>query len=137
MLTREQIGKNGKVFSHGNSFYRGPIPADNPVTKRGHLSPIAALKGASNLLALPITATSAVAHPEAEAEHYIIQGTTGAHQDPKASLVYFMKADNTLALAWRVETDLLDDWILTYVDAATATTVHGVVNWVADASYQV
>lgn len=66
-----------------------------------------------------------------------IEGTTGAHQDPKARLVYLQAEGNALTLTWRVETDLYSDWILSYVDAAGASNVLGVVNYVADASYQV
>lgn len=80
---------------------------------------------------------NAIAQPEPLSEHYIIRGTTGAHQDPQARLMYFQTPENTLALTWRIETDLLDDWILTYMDAATAKNILGVVNYVADVSYQV
>lgn len=105
--------------------------------KRDQVDPVAALKGVSNALALPITATDATAKPDASAEHYTIEGTTGAYQDPKARLVYFQTPENTISLTWRVETDLNDDWILSYVDAGGATQVLGVVNYVADAAYRV
>jgi len=96
------------------------------------------LNGVSNVLALPITATDATAKPEASAaEHYVIEGTTGAYQDPKARLVYFQNPDNTLSLTWRVETDLNDDWLLSYVDADSGSKILGVVNYVAEASYRV
>lgn len=106
--------------------------------KREQVDPVTALKGVSNVLALPITATDATAKPESTAaEHYTIEGTTGAYQDPKARLVYFQTPENTISLTWRVETDLHDDWILSYVDAGGASQVLGVVNYVADAQYRV
>lgn len=57
--------------------------------------------------------------------------------DPKAKLVYFVKPDGKLALSWRVETDIEDNWLLSYVDANSEETVHGVVDYVAEADYQV
>lgn len=78
--------------------------------KRGQVDPVTALKGVSNVLSLPITASDATAKPDTSAaEHYVIEGTTGAYQDPKARLVYFQTSTNTLSLTWRVETDLNDD----------------------------
>lgn len=68
-------------------------------------------------------------------------GTTGAVSDPKANLVYLQKSsDKDLTLTWRVETDVMDNWLLTYVDAASTKEVHGVVDYVSDiasATYQV
>ncbi|KAL5351664.1 hypothetical protein ACLOAV_003524 [Pseudogymnoascus australis] len=130
------IGADGNVFSYGNSFFTGAIPAEDPLVKRGQVDAIAALKGASDVLGLQISADAAKAVAEEALEHYIIQGTTGAHQDPKARLVYFQKEDK-LALSWRVETDLKDNWLLSYVDATGASEVYGVVNYVSDATYQV
>jgi extracellular elastinolytic metalloproteinase len=67
-----------------------------------------------------------------------LKGTSGAVSDPEAKLVYLVKEDGTLVLTWRVETDIMDNWLLTYVDAATSQEVHAVVDYVADiATYQV
>lgn len=68
---------------------------------------------------------------------YILRGTSGAVTDPKARLVYFVKPDGTLCLVWRVETDVDDNWLLTYVDAKTAEEIHGVVDYVSEATFQV
>jgi extracellular elastinolytic metalloproteinase len=78
--------------------------------KRDKFGPVEALQGVSSIFGLSITATDAVAKPEESSEHYIIEGTSGAYQDPKARLVYFQTPENTLSLTWRVETDLNDDW---------------------------
>jgi extracellular elastinolytic metalloproteinase len=78
--------------------------------KRDQVGPVEALKGVSSIFGLSITTTTAVAKPEESAEHYTIEGTNGAYQDPKARLVYLQTPENALSLTWRVETDLSDDW---------------------------
>lgn len=135
MLT--QVDANGNIFSYGNSFFTGEVPAENPLVARGQVDAVAALKGASNVLGLEISADAATAKAEEALEHYTIEGTTGAQQAPKARLVYFQKEDKSLSLSWRVETDLKDNWLLSYVDATGASEVYGVVNYVSDATYQV
>ncbi|OBT50209.1 hypothetical protein VE04_09851 [Pseudogymnoascus sp. 24MN13] len=131
------VAADGSVFSYGNSFFSGDVPSENPLVARGRVDAVAALKGASNVLGLEISADGAQAKAEEALEHYIIEGTTGAQQDPKARLVYFQKEDGSLSLSWRVETDLKDNWLLSYVDASGASEVYGVVNYVSDATYQV
>ena len=126
-----QIAKDGSVFSYGSSFYSGAIPATPPVTKRAHVGPLQALVGVTNILDLPVSAAHATAQPQAAPDTYIITGTTGAHQDPKARLVYFVDGDS-LTLAWRIETDLDDDWFLSYVDAVTNQQILGVVSYSAE-----
>lgn len=132
-----QIAEDGSVFSYGNSFFFGTTPTESPLVKRDQVGPVAALKGVSDILGLQVGADAAAAKPEEAAEHYVIEGTTGAYQDPKARLVYFQTPDKTLSLSWRVETDLNDNWILSYVDASEVSQIYGVVNYVSDASYQV
>lgn len=97
-----------------------------------------ALKGAIDALSLPIQAGSeTTAESSFDGEGYTLTGTTGAVQDPKAHLVY-MNVDGKLQLSWRVETDVVDNWLLTYVDASKTTEVVGVVDYVSDAaSYEV
>lgn len=64
-------------------------------------------------------------------------GTTGADKDPKALLTYMAVGDK-LQLVWRVETDVIDNWLLTYVDATTTTEIVGLVDYVSDiATYEV
>jgi extracellular elastinolytic metalloproteinase len=132
-----QIAEDGNIFSYGNSFFFGTIPTENPLVKRDQVGPVAALKGVSNVLGLQVGADAATAKPEQATEHYVIEGTTGTYQDPKARLVYFQTPEKTLTLSWRVETDLNDNWLLSYVDASGASQIYGVVNYVSDASYQV
>ncbi|KAK1574740.1 fungalysin metallopeptidase [Colletotrichum navitas] len=132
------IGKDGKVFSYGNNFFKGEVPEASPLKKRDFKDPVSALKGAKDVLQLPVEAASASAEPKEGTEVYSIKGTSGAVSDPEARLVYFVKADGSLALSWRVETDITENWLLTYVDAETGTDVHGVVDYVSDlANYRV
>lgn len=98
---------------------------------------VAALQGVTSTLALPISADDAVAVPEEATEHYVIEGATGTYSEPKAKLVYFQNDDSTLTLTWRVETDITQNWLLSYVDAVTGKDILGVVDYVSQASYTV
>ncbi|KAL8286045.1 hypothetical protein RB597_002913 [Gaeumannomyces tritici] len=127
---------DGKVFSYGNSFFTGKIPEQNPLKKRDFDDPTVALDGAKTVLQLPIEG-QAKAEAKEGVETYTLKGTSGAVSDPEARLVYLVQADGSLALTWRVETDVKTNWLLSYVDAADKTKVHNVVDYVADATYQV
>jgi extracellular elastinolytic metalloproteinase len=133
---KRQVAADGSIFSYGSSFFSGSIPS-NPLTKRDFSDPVDALKTATSMLALPIDAENASAESAEGKETFTFKDTTGAVQDPKAKLVYLIKPDGTLALTWRVETDIMSNWLLTYVDAATNEDIHGVVDYSADATYQV
>ncbi|KAH6692417.1 fungalysin metallopeptidase [Plectosphaerella plurivora] len=132
------IGRDGEIFSSGNSFYTGEIPEEKPLTKRDFNDPVVALQKASEILNLPVDATEASAEAKDEnAEIYTLTGTSGAVSDPVAKLVYFQR-DGALVLTWRVETDIMDNWLLTYIDAKTGEDIHGVVDYVSDlATYNV
>ena len=101
------------------------------------IAPVEALQGATSTLQLPVTADSATAEPLDGDEAYVLKGTSGAVKDPEARLVYFQTPEGELKLTWRVETDILSNWLLTYVDASAKDRVHAVVDYAADASYQV
>ncbi|KAF9880551.1 extracellular elastinolytic metalloproteinase [Colletotrichum karsti] len=132
------IGKDGKVFSFGNNFFSGEIPEASPLNKREFKDPVSALNGAKDVLQLPVESADASAEAKEGKEIYAIKGTSGAVADPEAKLVYLVKGDGKLALTWRVETDIVDNWLLTYVDAETSGEVHGVVDYVSDlANYRV
>lgn len=134
-----QIAKDGTVFSHGNSFYTGTLPETSPLKKRDFQDSLTALSGASSILQLDVSSDDASVEATDRIETYTIKGTSGAQSDPEARLVYFVKDDGTLELTWRVETDIGNDWLLSYVNAETTSEVYGVVNYVADidASYLV
>lgn len=67
---------------------------------------------------------------------FVITGAEGVAADPRAKKVYFMTGDGKLKLVWRVETDITDNWLQSYVDPET-NDIHGVVDWVSDATYEV
>lgn len=94
---------------------------------------MAALNAANSILQLDVKTEGAKAEAKDGVETYGIAGTTGAQSDPEARLLYYVKDDGTLALTWRVETDISHDWLLSYVDAETTEKVYGVVNYVAQA----
>ncbi|KAL6408847.1 prepro-neutral protease [Ilyonectria robusta] len=130
------VAADGTVFSYGNSFYTGKLPS--PFAKRDVSDPVDALKGAVDVLALPVDTADATAKPKDDSEHYTFTGTDGTVSAPEAKLVYLVKPDSSLVLTWRVETDVMDNWLLTYIDASTNEKVFGVVDYVADlATYQV
>jgi len=134
---RLQVDKDGSIFSYGSSIYEGDIPDASRLTKREIAAPIDALKGATSLLQLPIEAEGATAESIDSDKAFVFKGTAGTVKDPEARLVYFRTDANGLKLTWRVETDILSNWLLTYVDATTNDQIHAVVDYSADAAYQV
>ncbi|VUC25887.1 unnamed protein product [Clonostachys rosea] len=133
------VGADGKVFSYGHSFFTGSLPREPPMHKRDTDDPVEALKGAVAILGLPvqITPDTTVVPNLAESAVYSIIGTSGAERDPEARLVYLQQG-NEVKLSWRVETDVVENWLLTYVNADPMNEILGVVDYVSDlASYQV
>jgi extracellular elastinolytic metalloproteinase len=90
-----------------------------------------------NTLQLPVQADQATSEPKEGKETFAIKNTQGAVSEPEAKLVYIQKEDGSLALTWRVETDIWKQWLLSYVDANSPETVHIVVDYRADATYEV
>ena len=106
------------------------------IKRDDQVDPVAALRSVSSVLGLGVETKDAAPEPEEEVEVYTITGSSGAVSDPKAKLVYFSDG-SSLTLAWRVETDVLDNWLLSYVDAKTPDNILGLVDYVAEASYNV
>lgn len=131
------VGRDGTIFSFGNSFFTGDMPTAPSKTKRDTIEPVTALRSAISILNLPVSAASATAEPKEAADTYAIKEASGCVSEPEARLVYVQTAEGKLALAWRIETDVLSNWLLTYVDAIDGNQVHAVVDYSADASYQV
>jgi extracellular elastinolytic metalloproteinase len=52
-------------------------------------------------------------------------------------LVYFQTPENDLVLTWRVETDVYSNWLLSYAKAGNNAEILGVVDYTADAVYNV
>lgn len=117
----------------------GKLPPVNPLLKRAFSEPLDALKVAVNTLGLSIDIPgNSKTEPLEAHETYTFGGTSGAVSNPKARLVYVARSDATLALSWRVETDVRENWLLSYVDATNGKNIHGVVDYVQDAaSYKV
>lgn len=109
------------------------MPSSSPLKKRDFKDAVTALSGASSILDLGVSSDGAAAEATDRIETYKITGTSGAVSDPEARLVYYVKNDGTLALTWRVETDVSSDWLLSYVNADTTEEVHGVINYVSQA----
>jgi len=89
----------------------------------------------TSILQLPVKGAAA-AKPAGGKEQYVLKGTSGAVSDPEARLMYFIK-DGKLVLTWRVETDINDNWLLSYIDATTNKEIQGVVDYVQHAKYLV
>ncbi|KAH7110303.1 extracellular metallo proteinase 2 [Dendryphion nanum] len=130
------VGRDGKVFSFGNSFFVGKIPTSAELDKRANVDPVDALNSAIGTLGLPIGTNNAKSESKDAPETFRIRGTVGAVSEPEARLVY-LQTEGSLALTWRIETDIMSNWLLTYVDAKTGDQVHGVVDYSADATYEV
>ncbi|RYP21257.1 hypothetical protein DL767_009309 [Monosporascus sp. MG133] len=130
------IARDGSVFSFSNSFYAGEMPAEAPVAKRDLLDPLKAFDVVVDTLSLPISKDSGVEATQ-ESESYRITGTSGADQDPEANMVYFVKQDGSLALTWKVETKLEDQWLVSYVDAEAESEVLGIIDYISFATYEV
>ncbi|KAL3418075.1 extracellular elastinolytic metalloproteinase [Phlyctema vagabunda] len=131
------VASDGSVFSYGGSFYTGEIPAESPLKKRDQVDPVTAFKDVSEALALPISADAAVAVPEEATEHYTIEGSSGTKSAPKIKLSYLQDGEGKLTLTWRLETELEDNWLLSYANAVSPKEILGVVDYVSDASYTV
>jgi extracellular elastinolytic metalloproteinase len=130
------VAKNGSVFSYGSSFYSGAIPAPQNLAKRSSNEPVNALNGVNGVLGLSIYSEGATVESKGS-EKYIIKGTQGANQDPKAQLVYIQTPKNELVLTWRVETDLKNNWFVSYANAGNTKDIVGVVDYTSHAGYEV
>jgi extracellular elastinolytic metalloproteinase len=130
------VAKNGSIFSYGSSFFSGTIPSPEPIAKTDSVDPVKALSSVNDVLGLSISSGSARAESQG-ADKYVIKGTQGANQDPKAQLVYFQTPKNELVLTWRVETDIYTNWLLSYANTANTAEILGVVDYTADATYHV
>ncbi|KAI0160755.1 extracellular elastinolytic metallo proteinase [Xylariaceae sp. FL1272] len=118
------IARDGTVFSYGNSFHTGQIPENRSIGKRGLSDAVKALTAATSTLQLPIKdGSQAVAEAIEGVETYVLKGTSGAQKDPEAQLVYLVKSDGKLAMTW--------------LDADNMKDIHGVVDWVSDATFEV
>lgn len=131
------MDKNGKVLSYGNSFYKGEISEVSPLEKPEYAHPVSALKTAAKKLGIELSTDDVVTEGKDGVESYTFKNTNGALTDPTADLVYLILPNNTLSLVWKIETDMDSNWYLTYVDAKSGEVVQAVMDYVADAKYEV
>ncbi|KAH7304728.1 Fungalysin metallopeptidase-domain-containing protein [Stachybotrys elegans] len=131
------IGRDGRVFSHGGSVFRGKVPSDVTL-QRADYEPADALRSVVRLLDLAVEAPRNLqAEPIGTAANkFTITGTTGADRDPVASLVYLNSGKGQLHLVWKVETVISFHWLVTYIDAVTDR-IHVVIDNSHRASYKV
>lgn len=57
-------------------------------------------------------------------------------QEPRADLAYYQTPEG-IKLIWRLETDLDENWLITYANAQEKGSIIAVADYVADASYNV
>jgi extracellular elastinolytic metalloproteinase len=95
---------------------------------------IKALNIASELLGLSIETNDAAL--EESSDVYVIQGVSGASQNPESKLVYLIKPDGNLSLSWKVDTVTQETSYSSYVDINAAEVV-GVSDHVSAATYEV
>ncbi|KAH9907302.1 extracellular metallo proteinase 1 [Xylariomycetidae sp. FL2044] len=130
------VGSDGNILSYGNSFFAGQLPDESPLERRDVLDAAGALDIAVSTLHLPLSGDR-VAKANTESSSFQIQGTEGPIEDPDATMVYIAKADDTLALTWRVETRFEREALASYVQVDGEANVIGVLNFVSHATYEV
>ncbi|GAB7360845.1 hypothetical protein MBLNU230_g0831t1 [Neophaeotheca triangularis] len=129
------VRPNGDIFSWGGSAYEGELPSSPPSS--GDLTePSSALNSVVSTLNLPIDPEAGQLNVEEETS-FSIAGASGPQ--PNGQLVYYQNAQGELVPAWRVETDLTDSYLTTYISARESDSeeILAVTDYVADANYQV
>lgn len=98
---------------------------------------LAAFESAVQFLDLPIKglAGASTESVDGAGDSYIIKHVEGSVASPTAKLVYVNK-DDSLVLAWRIETDLGSNWLVSYVDAVSGSELAGVTEYTNTASYE-
>lgn len=98
------------------------------------MEPAAAVTGVVDTLALPIEPSEG--EIIADGARFTVEGLSGVESAPQGHLVYYRSGDS-LVPAWRVETDISDAWLTSYIQADGSNNVIAVTDYVADASYEV
>lgn len=130
--------ENGTLLSYGHSFH-SDAPPTSRVARKSEITvtPLEAFENAVKLLKLPIegVAGAAVEKIDGLFESYTIKLTKGCVADPTAKLVYINR-NASLILTWRIETDFVSDWVMSYIDAASGNEVVGAVEHTNSATYE-
>lgn len=129
-----KVRPDGSIFSYGDSFYTGPLPGSAPSLPQ-LLEPVAAITGVVETLGLPLEPSEG--QVVENGARFTVEGLSNVESAPQGQLVYY-RSGNNLVPAWRVETDIGDSWLSTYIQADGSNNVIAVTDYVADAeSYQV
>ncbi|KAG6353737.1 hypothetical protein INS49_005446 [Diaporthe citri] len=121
------ILENGTVLSFGHSFHMDSLTPLQIVRRaESTITPLAAFESAVKLLDL-------IAEVEGPGESYTIKQVEGFVASPTAKLVYVTR-DSEVDLAWRIETDIGSNWLISYVDAASGNEIAGVIDYTNTAS---
>lgn len=126
------------MLSFGHSFHLGsPDALKNARRDKDTTAPLSAFESAVNLLDLPISGVANAVAEKADGanESYTIKQVEGSVADPTAKLVYVTR-DISLVLAWRIETDIGSNWLVSYIDAASGKEVTGVTEYTNTATYE-
>ncbi|SMR60810.1 unnamed protein product [Zymoseptoria tritici ST99CH_1E4] len=129
------VNEDGSIFSYGNSFYTGVLPSSAPAVPQ-LLEPTEVVSSVARTLALPIDPAQAEIVEE-ETAAFRVEGLSNVESAPKGQLVYYRNGDNELVPAWRLETDVTDNWLTTYQQADGSNQILAVTDYVSDASYEV
>jgi extracellular elastinolytic metalloproteinase len=73
LTNNQQVGRDGTIFSYGNSFYSGDIPTAPSMSKRDTIEPVVAFKSAVSTLDLPVEVASATSEPKEAANTFAIK----------------------------------------------------------------
>lgn len=131
-----QVRPDGTILSFGDSFFTGTLPSAPPQSS-AVIEPQPLLETVVDVLALPINPAEAEIVDET-ARSFMVEGLSGVESPPEGQLVYYRAADGSLVSAWRVETDVGENWLTTYVDAENENEILAVTDYVADVeTYQV
>ncbi|KAA8910910.1 extracellular metallo proteinase 1 [Sphaerosporella brunnea] len=132
--------RDGTILSSGSSLLKGKLDAPSVVRRDMLIDPVEALKGAIEKLGYPIDAENAQAVQQNSftggRKSYVFVGVEGVKNEPKADLAYYTTEEGLKAV-WRLETDLDDNYMITYVNANDANDVVGAIDYVSDATYRV
>ncbi|KAF2165924.1 hypothetical protein M409DRAFT_66876 [Zasmidium cellare ATCC 36951] len=129
------VKPDGSIFSYGDSLYTGPLPDAAPAAA-ALINPEPALETVADVLALPITPSEGDYVEESQTS-FTVQGLSNVVAPPAGQLVYYRTPEGSLAPAWRIETDLDDHWLTTYLQAEGGSEVLAVTDYIADNSYEV
>jgi extracellular elastinolytic metalloproteinase len=131
-LTVSQVNEDGTIFSYGNSFYTGPLPESAPEVPQ-LLEPTEVVADVASTLGLPIDPAEGEIVEE-DVAAFRVEGLANVESAPQGQLVYYRDGANNLVPAWRLETDVTDNWLTTYIQADGSNEVLAVTDYVADSS---